>query len=83
MPKTSRPVVSDPDLLKDLSNLVHGVDVMNTKFWAYRGRRVNSDETVGADKPGSIYASSSLLESQSDYFKSSESIADFLSRKHA
>lgn len=78
MSEAPRPVVSNNALLKDLSNLVHGVDVMNTKFWAYRGRRVNSDGTVGADDPGSIFASSSLLQSQSDYFDSSESMTGFI-----
>lgn len=41
-----RPVVSDAHLLQDLSRLIAGEDIIDTKFWVFGGRRL--DGTSGA-----------------------------------
>lgn len=70
-PNPTRPVVSDPLLLHDLSRLIDGEDIIDTKFLLFSGRAIDDRGIVGANAPMAVYASSKFLKCHSDYFETS------------
>jgi hypothetical protein len=82
-----RHLISDPLLLQNVSRLIEGEDIIDTKFWLFSGRFMNMIGTVGADRPLPLYANSEFLACRSDYFatstcRMSSKCAAYLSNSH-
>lgn len=70
--RETRPAVQDTNLLRNLSRLITGEDIMDTKFLLFSSRRVHyASGKVGAGEPLPVYSSAEFLKSQSDYFRKS------------
>jgi hypothetical protein len=70
---STRPIVTNPFILHNLSQQIDGRDIIDTKFVLFSRRRVR-DGVIGAQRPLAVYANSSLIESQCDYFNTSKFI---------
>lgn len=67
---SSRPTAFDPSILNTISQLTQGKNVFDTKFFSFSRPRY---EYQGAQDPLPVYANSTFLRSQSDYFQTSMS----------
>jgi hypothetical protein len=69
----ARPVIAAPLILNNILQLIEGHDVIDTKFLVFSRRRVNSNGGVGAVDPLPVYANSSVIRNQCEFFDTSES----------